>query len=125
MQQRTRSGLVGVAALSTLTAMAVVGPVPAQAAPATTTGYDRCPWGKVCAFEGWDGTGAIWVAPGCKNNDVPVWMQNLGVSSVKTHGNAATLTIKRPYTLGYVRPWTGTNLSPTENDLVSAVFVHC
>jgi hypothetical protein len=98
---------------------------PAQAAPATVTGYDSCPYGKVCLFEGWGGTGQRWDVPGCGNWTVPQWMQNLGVSSVKTSGNAVDLSLTIPYTLGYVGPWTGTNLSPTENDKVFSAHVRC
>jgi hypothetical protein len=125
MRQAVRRALGGSAVLGALAAGLVAASAPAQAAPATTTGYDSCPYGKVCLYEGWNGTGQRWDVPGCFNNAVPQWMINLGVSSVKTSGNAVWLTIARDMTLGHVGAWTGTNLSSVENDKVISVNVRC
>jgi hypothetical protein len=122
MRERVRRSVQATAVAGLLTVGALVVPTYAEAAPA---GYESCPYGKVCLFEGWGGTGARWDVPGCGNWTVPQWMQNLGVSSVKTYGNAVDLSITIPYTLGYVGPWTGTNLSPQENDRVFSAHVRC
>ncbi|HET6743621.1 MAG TPA: peptidase inhibitor family I36 protein [Kribbella sp.] len=122
MQKRVRRSAQAATVAAVLVAGAVV--VPSQAA-ASTAGYETCPYGKVCLYEGWNGTGARWDVPGCGNWDVPAWMQNLGVSSVRTYGNAVWLSIKVDLTLGYVNRWTSTNLSAKENDKVFAVDVVC
>ncbi|WUJ75341.1 peptidase inhibitor family I36 protein [Kribbella soli] len=123
MQERVRRSVNAAAVTGILAAGALA--VPTHAEAAAPAGYESCPYGKVCLFEGWGGTGARWDVPGCGNWTVPQWMQNLGVSSVKTYGNAVDLSITIPYTLGYVGPWTGTNLSAQENDRVFAVHVRC
>jgi hypothetical protein len=123
MRDRVRrsltAGAAGVLLAGALTASATA---PAQA---TTDGYETCPYGKVCLYEGLWGTGARWDVPGCGKWTVPSWMIALGVSSVRTYGNAVWLSISGQVQIGSVPQWTSTNLGPNENDRVYSVSVIC
>jgi peptidase inhibitor family I36 len=86
--------------------------------------YDQCPAGRACVFEGWNGTGTWLYMIRCGWVDLNPY-QNI-VSSAKTHGNAMWLydTNSGQY-VGYIPPWTQTNLSAAENDRADYVYVVC
>jgi hypothetical protein len=115
----------------TMTAqLAFVAPVSAAAAPGSgavaQSGYDRCPPGRVCLFEGWDGTG-LWVyATACGYNTVTGSVVDSMVSSVKTDGNAVYLYAygaTEPF--GYVPAGTRTNLALNQDNRTAFIWVQC
>lgn len=63
---RTRSLLAGIAVI--VTALAGTAAVPAQASAAS--GYDRCPQGRFCLFDGIDGEGDMYLATGTRYDQV-------------------------------------------------------
>ncbi|ORT60530.1 serine/threonine-protein kinase [Streptomyces sp. CB03238] len=88
-----------------------------------TAGYDACPYGRTCIFEGWDGTGWMGYAPSCGTIDLGGL--KFMVSSVRTWGNPVSLLDQDGRQLAHVNSWTSTNLSPEQNDRAVTAFVHC
>ncbi|HSA53544.1 MAG TPA: peptidase inhibitor family I36 protein [Yinghuangia sp.] len=58
-----------IAAVACLAACAALSVAPAGALP-TATGYDRCPQGRFCLFDGWDGQGDMYLATGTRYDQV-------------------------------------------------------
>jgi hypothetical protein len=85
-------------------------------------GYGDCPYGRVCLFYGWNGSEAWAILQNCGWNR---HARNV-VSSVKTHGNAVRLyDDDAGQYVGYVPPWTQTNLAGWENDRADRAYVVC
>lgn len=106
----------------TLTALALAAGSMALTTGSAAASYNDCPDGRVCVYEGWDGTGIIGTALACGSIPLPPGLAGQ-VSSVRTHGNAVTLGWDGGH--AYVGPWTQTNLSLAENDRATAIYVHC
>jgi hypothetical protein len=88
--------------------------------------YGDCPYGRAYVFTGFDGSSPNWVfgiAPGCGLIDLDSMRK--AVASVATHGNDVTLYDENHGQVGYVRPWTKTNLSPDEVRRAVTMEVHC
>lgn len=98
--------------------------VATTAAGSATAAAYNCPWGRACLYEGWGGAGWRWVVPSCGGHSIP--LKNI-VSSVKTHGNGLLLVDDdaNGEIVGFVGPWTETNLAGWENDRADSVFVYC
>lgn len=84
--------------------------------------YGRCPYGRVCLFDDWNGGGWGQILQNCGRNDFTPNMP----SSVKTHGNAVNLyDADTGQFVGYVPPWTQTNLAAWENNRADRAYVDC
>ncbi|GAB3927832.1 hypothetical protein GCM10029976_024610 [Kribbella albertanoniae] len=106
-------------ALAGVVAVGAVSATPAHAA------YSDCSWGKVCVWDGWNGSGNRWEVPNCGWNKIPVYMNEL-VSSAKTHGNAMRLYDGGAAVyVGNFKPWMESNLASYEDDRASWVWVDC
>ncbi|MEU2133159.1 peptidase inhibitor family I36 protein [Streptomyces sp. NPDC018352] len=118
------AAVVAAAGLSFAGLLATAGPA---SAAADADGYDRCPYGRVCFFEGWNGTGEVLYATKC--GDTLLGSLTKKVSSIATHGNGVQLWRDVPYPfdpkVGHVGPWTRTNLSQWENDQADAATIEC
>ncbi|MFE6822168.1 peptidase inhibitor family I36 protein [Streptomyces sp. NPDC057690] len=122
ISSRTRKLMTsGVAALLLAAGSVLAGSTPASAA------YSDCPYGRVCVFEGWGGTGLMGYAVQCGRNEIAGSALDHKVSSVRTHGNGVSFyRYNHPeWRLAYVGPWTQTNLSLQENDLADYMYVEC
>jgi hypothetical protein len=97
----------------------------AQAEPMEAQSYSNCPYGRACIFDGWHGTGNWGIMDGCNTWIDLQFLSNIA-SSAKTHGNAMWLWdyVGNEY-VGYIKPWTQTNLSGWENNRADAAYVVC
>lgn len=86
--------------------------------------YSDCPYGRACLFDGWHGTGTFMVMDGCGWLDLR-FLSNIA-SSARAHGNAMWLyDYAGEEYVGYIQPWTQTNLASWENNRADAVYVVC
>jgi hypothetical protein len=97
----------------------------AQAEKEEAQDYSNCPHGRACTFDGWHGTGTYAIMDGCNAWIDLGFLSNIA-SSAKTHGNAIWLwDYAAEEYVGYIPPWTQTNLSASENNRADAVYVVC
>lgn len=91
---------------------------------AVQAGYEQCPYGRACVFQGWNGYGTWLYMTQCGWVNLAPYGNS--VSSVKTHGNAIWLwdSEANDYS-GYVPAWTQTNLASWEDNRADFVYVVC
>ncbi|WP_395571914.1 hypothetical protein [Streptomyces sp. BK79] len=90
---------------------------------AAADGYGRCPHGRACYFVDSNGTGDFNYPTACGNFHLRAYAGK--ISSVRTHGNPVQLRDVNQNPVGYVGPWTATNLSWAENDKAHWFAVIC
>ncbi|MFF9689692.1 hypothetical protein [Streptomyces sp. NPDC014623] len=103
-------------------AVLAVGAALVTASPAAAA-CSECPSGRACYFVDSDGTGDFDHPTACGNFHLRSYAGR--ISSVKTHGNAVQLRDVNQNPVGYVGPWTSTNLSRAENDKAHWFAVIC
>ncbi|WP_148663797.1 peptidase inhibitor family I36 protein [Streptomyces ambofaciens] len=90
---------------------------------AAADGYGRCPDGRACYFVDSNGDGDFNYPTSCGNFHLRAYAGK--ISSVRTHGNPVQLRDVNQNPIGYVGPWTATNLSLSENDKAHWFEVIC